>query len=1069
MHRCLRLCLIKFLPLLISQVIVFTGVKGQSYYFTHYQVEDGLSNNAVICSVQDAKGFLWFGTRDGLNRFDGLSFKTFRNDPDEPGSIGNNSIRCLYEENNETLWVGTERGLFTYNAPTERFSVLKETFNQRISDIQKDKYNNLWFISNLNLYQYNRTKGILKPHNKKERFDATAICTTSNGTVWIATASGIIKRYQDADDSFIDYNVFGHSPKAASTWIENIYDSGNGWLMVGTSNQGIKLLNTSTGFYKDILTYNQDGTVIFARDFIKHAENEYWIATESGVFIYNMVSGTYTNLRKQYGNPYSISDNAVYTFCKDREGGIFAGTYFGGVNYYPRQYTPFEKYFPKTQENTISGNAVREICPDRYGNLWIGTEDAGLNKLNLESNIFTHYKPTGSGNSISNTNIHGLLANSNELWIGTFKHGLDVMDIRSGKVIRHYSANTRSLNSDFIYCMLKTKSGIIMAGTDNGLYRYSILTDKFNLVEEVPGNHLYTTLKEDSKGTIWAGTIRDGIYFFNPETKKSGNYCYQSNNKNSLSNNRVNGIFEDSRGSLWFATDDGLCKFENTTDNFKRYTTKNGFPGTVFYSIQEDEQKNLWISTSKGLVCFNLVTEKIRTYTKAHGLLSDQFNFNSSYKDQEGSMYFGSVKGLVSFKPSSFIQNTYLPPIYITGFQVQNKDVAVQQEGSPLKQSITFTEKITLNHDQSSFNIDFAALSYTVPEMTEYAYKMQGLDKDWTILKTNRKVYYTELSPGTYTFKVKASNSSGIWSDEETRLQIEILPPLWASSWAYLFYAGIGILIIYYTIRNYHIKTEERNKRKIEVLEIKKEKEIYHAKMEFFTHVAHEIRTPLTLIKGPLERVIEKAHNWADISNYLKIMERNTNRLLNLTNELLDFRKTETKSFSFNLVNTDISGLLQEIYHNFKPLAELKNISYYLDLPEAPVYAFVDTEALNKILSNLINNAIKYADSRVYICLKPLGENKAFYVEIKNDGYLISPEMRNKIFEPFFRIKETQRQQGFGIGLSLSRSLAELHRGILIMGKSENGLNVFVLSLPVNQDGQPAIVNRETSIVNGEW
>ncbi|MEJ7740905.1 MAG: two-component regulator propeller domain-containing protein [Chitinophagaceae bacterium] len=1053
MQRQCTFCFILRLTLLPVLFLFYSEVSGQSYYFSHFQVENGLSNNAVICSLQDTKGFLWFGTRDGLNRFDGLTFKTFRNDPEDPKSLGNNTIRCLHEENNETLWIGCERGLFKYDATTESFSVVNETVDRAVRDIQIDNKRNLWFISDLKLYKYNSGTTVTTSYSDLEHFDATAICTTSNGTLWIATSSGLIKKYDAATDSFQDFDMFSQSLPATSTWIENIYDTENGWLFVGTSSQGIKIFDIAAGTYRDVLTYNKDKTEIYARDFVKHSETEYWIATESGIFIYNILSKEFTNLRKQYGNPYSISDNAIYTFCKDREGGIFVGTYFGGVNYYPRQYTPFEKTFPRNEKNTISGNAVREICPDNYGNLWVGTEDAGLNSLELKNKTFTHFKPLVAQNSISNTNIHGLMANGTELWIGTFKRGLDVMDVRSGKVIRHYSSNTHSLKSDFIHCIKQTRSGIILVGTDKGLYSYNSRKDDFMLIKEVPGNHFYLTVLEDSKGTVWAGTAREGIYYFNPVTKKKGNYHFRADDKNSLSNNRVNGIFEDTRGRLWLATDDGLCKLNEEEQNFSRYTTKNGFPSNVIYRILEDDNYNLWVSTSKGLVCFNPVTEKSRTYTKAHGLLSDQFNFSSAYKDAEGTMFFGSVKGMVSFKPAAFVNNTFIPPVYITGFQVQNKDLAVQKQGSPLKKSITYTDKIILKHDQSSFNIDFAALSYTVPEMTEYAYKMEELDKDWTILKTYRKVFYTELSPGKYTFKVKASNSSGTWSDQETTLRIEILPPFWASSWAYLLYTLVSLFIFYYILKNYHRKAEEKHKRKIELLEIKKDKEIYTAKMEFFTNIAHEIRTPLTLIKGPLEKVMQKAYDWPDIKNYLKIMERNTNRLLDLTNDLLDFRKTETKSFSLNFVNADVSKLLEEIFMNFKPMAEQKNMSYRLNLPATGIVAHVDIEALNKILSNLINNAVKYGESRVNVCLLPLeGNDSAFQIEIKNDGYLIPADMQHKIFEPFFRIKETRRQLGSGIGLSLSRSLAELHRGILVLAKPENDLNVFLLSLPVRQD-----------------
>lgn len=467
----------------------------------------------------------------------------------------------------------------------------------------------------------------------------------------------------------------------------------------------------------------------------------------------------------------------------------------------------------------------------------------------------------------------------------------------------------------------------------------------------------------------------------------------------------------------------------------------------------EDDQKNLWISTSKGLVCFNPATESLKTYTRSNGILNDQFNFNSAFKDTTGTMYFGGVKGLITFNPAEFIKNTFIPPVYITGFQVFNKDITIASSGSPLQKSITYTPKITLNYDQSTLSIDFAALSYTAPEMSEYAYKMEGLDKAWTYLKRNRKAYFTELLPGSYVFKVKASNSSGIWNEAETKLIIEILPPWWRSLPAYVCYVLIGLFIIFYIIRSDRKRMEEKNRRKIELLEAAKEKEIFQAKIEFFTNVAHEIKTPLTLIKGPLEKVIKKAGGISEITGSLKIMERNTNRLIELTNQLLDFRQTEIKGFSLNFVKVNISDFLEEVYNNFKPLADQKNISFTIDLPAAPVFASVDMEAFHKILSNLFSNAVKYAAGNVQVSLLPVTEqSNTFTIEIKNDGYLIPYEMKDKIFEPFYRLKQTEKQKGTGIGLALSLSLVQLHKGKLELKEPQNELNIFSLTLPLHQE-----------------
>jgi signal transduction histidine kinase/ligand-binding sensor domain-containing protein len=840
------------------------------------------------------------------------------------------------------------------------------------------------------------------------------------------------------------YNLFDHSKFVVSNWIEKIYDAGNGMIWAGTTKQGAKLFDTRSNTYKDILTLNADGSEIFVRDFIQASANEYWIATESGIYIYNTGSGQYINLKKNYNNPYSVSDNAVYTFCHDKEGGIWAGTYFGGINYYPKQYTHFKKYFPQYGSNSISGNAVREIVRDHFGHLWIGTEDAGLNRLDVGSGHFTQFNTSAGASS----NIHGLLIDSNELWIGTFHRGLDVLDVRTGRILRHYSIASRALPSDFIYCFLKTRHQQIFVATDRGLCRYNRATNNFEAISVIPPT-FYTILYEDKYGTIWAGTYSEGVYFFNTQTGTSGHFKYEPGNHSSLSGNRVNWIFEDSKQDLWIATEGGLCKLNAGAQQFTRYTTQNGFPGNIIYAVLEDAKHQFWVSTSKGLACFNPATGTIKTYTKANGLLNDQFNYNSAYKDPDGRMYFGSVKGLISFHPDEFTGNNFVSPVYITGFQVYDKELAINKTGSPLQRSITYTKTITLAWNQSSFSIDFAALSYTAPDMTEYAYKMEGLNKDWTYLKTNRKAYFTELSPGTYHFTVKASNSSGVWNSTPASLTIQILPPIWASSWAYLLYGILTATLVLYLVGSYHRRTEEKNRRKLEILEHEKEREIYQAKIEFFTNVAHEIRTPLTLIKGPMEKVMKQIEAVPAIRSNLQIMKRNTDRLLDLTTQLLDFRKTETNGFSLNFVKANIAELITDAYLRFKPAAEQKKLSFVLDAP-ALFNAYVDAEAFNKIMSNLLDNALKYADTKVHIRL--VTGTDLFMVEVKNDGYLIPFEMKEKIFESFFRIKETGKQSGTGIGLALSRSLAELHKGVLYLKDPDKDMNVFVLALPVHQE-----------------
>jgi signal transduction histidine kinase/ligand-binding sensor domain-containing protein len=1003
-----------------------------------------------MCSIQDEQGFIWLGTKDGLNRFDGNSFKIFRHDEDDTTSIGNDYIRHLHSNKKGELFAGTQRGLYQYHPRTERFTHITSSGTKSIKEIVTDGNGDMWYIAEGTLIRHGNRNKEIKTYQKEIFFWATSMSIDNYGSLWVSTADGFLKKYDAEKDGFVTYPVFQRP--VTTSWVEKIYCTAKGNILIGTAAHGLLSFDAKTTGVAKIISQNSDQTGIFVRDILHNKMDEYWLATESGLFIYNASAGSIINLRKDYRNPYSLSDNAVYTLCKDREGGMWAGTFFGGMNYYVEQHAAFQKYFPDYSRNTISGNAVREIIKDKRGNMWVGTEDAGLNKIDPEGNI-THFMPTGSKNSLSYYNIHGLLAVNDELWIGTFEHGLDVMNMKTGKVIRHYEAGSKpgDLKSNFVFSIVQTESGKILLGSTAGVFKYQPKTDNFLPISQLNG-YTYHIL-EDSKGVLWSATISDGIKFFDPKSGNSGSFQNDPKNKASISSNMVNSLFEDSKGNLWIATEGGgLCKLSVDRKTIKRYNTKNGLPSNFVFKVLEDDNQQIWVTTSKGLVQFDVVSNVLTVYNSANGLLNDQFNYSSGYKDLSGKLFFGSVKGMISFNPKNFQKNNFVPPVFFTGFQVDNKELLIGGK-SPLKESIVYTSKIELPYDESSFSIDFAALSYTAPQMNSYAYKMDGVDQKWMQLEKNRKVYFTNLAPGNYVFKLKAANGNGIWNHKEAILNITILPPWWFSPAVYVIYAFLLLGLVFYLFRNYHLQIKKKNQEKMELLHFAKEKELYEAKMNFFTNIAHEIRTPLTLIKGPLERIIKVAEDVPGIKSSLVIMERNTERLIELTTQLLDYRQTEAGGFVLNFTEENITKLLQETYFSFKSLAEKKKISYTLHLTEEPLIAYADGEALTKIISNLLSNAIKYAEKNVWIKLGMDNEQKSILIEFKNDGDLIPEVLREKIFEPFVRLKKTEKQKGTGIGLALARSLAELQGGKLVL-VYDTLFNVFQLTLPVYQDRQ---------------
>ncbi|MES2893262.1 MAG: two-component regulator propeller domain-containing protein [Bacteroidota bacterium] len=1033
-----------FTSLLLLAILLWQWIpaKAQSYYFRHYQVENGLSNNTVFGSTQDSSGFLWFGTKDGLNRFDGYHFKQY-NIRNVGFSMTPDMITSMTVDRKNTLWVGSQKGLFYFDRQTESLVSFIDSLAW-INNMQLDNNGQLWFISAVMLCRYDFNTKTLTRFPEANFFQATAITKTQDGEIWISTPNGYLQRYDAAQKKFKAYNVFEHSPAAISNWIQKIYADSNRAIFVGTASQGLKKFDLASKTYTDILTYNEDKTTVHIRDIARYKGDEFWFASESGIFILDNSTGKFTNLKKKSLDPYSLSDNALYSLCKDSEGGIWAGTYFGGINYYSEQYTVFRKYFPDNSGSSISGSAVREICEDSIGNLWIGTEDAGLNKLNLATGAITQFKPSGKRTDIAYSNIHGLLVSGKELWIGLFDYGLDIMDVQSGKVTRHYESGPgkHELKNSFIVTMLKTRSGEIYVGTGAGIYHFNKQLNGFDKITAVAENIFVAALLEDKAGTIWVGTHGNGVFYFKPGTNEHGHFDTDPAVENGLTNNIINALFEDSKKNLWIATEGGgLIKLDSARKTFSSVTTQQGLPSNFIFKVLEDDAQQLWITTSRGLVKYDPGSAAVIIYTKDNGLLNDQFNYNSGYKDDNGNLYFGSVKGMIRFRPDAFRHTASTPPVYITAFQVKNKELEIDKDSSFLKQSIIFTDEITLPYDQSSISIDFAALGYISPEMTAYRYFLKGLDKEWTDIKPNRKIYFTNLAPGKYVFRLKAA-INGVWGQQEKQLIIRILPPFWATWWAYLLYIILAAVLGWYLLRTYHI-----------IVQDKKEKEIYEAKIDFFTNVAHEIRTPLTLIKGPVDNLLEKVEQVPEIKDDVLTMDRNTNRLIALITQILDFRQTETKGFSINFARINITDLLQDFHQTFSNLAHKKKLQYTIEVPTEEVVAFADEEALNKILSNLYNNAIKYAEANVTVrLLLDSDQADSFIIEFFNDGPLIPEDMSQKIFEPFYRLKEVIKKQGTGLGLALARSLAELHGGRLYLKEQQPPSNVFVLTIPLKTE-----------------
>ena len=1057
----------------LCYMVCWTQAADEHYYFRNLSIQDGLSQTTVNAIIQDKKGFMWFGTKGGLSRYDGLSFRNFKRDMTDRHSLGNNFVTCLYEDNQGDIWVGTDAGLYIYCSDKETFvpfnllSPENTKIERTVSAISGDKQGRVWIAVEMQgLFCYDSQKEQLHNYILNEfSANVNSLAFDNSGTIWLGFYGNGLYYSKDNLKTLHPYVL----PKDGSEVFKDdvimkVVPGAYNCLYISSIRQGVQELNLTSGNLRNLLMVDETGEMVYCRDLLVNSDNELWIGAESGAYIYNLRTDKYVHLYSSKNDPYSLSDNAIYSLCEDRENGIWVGSYFGGVDYYPKSYTYFEKYYPKDGENTLRGKRVREFCQDNKGTLWIGTEDGGLNRFDPETKTFSFFMP-----SAGFTNIHGLCMVGDKLWVGTFSKGLKIVDTNTGNILKTYQKtdSPHSLVDNSIFAICRTATGDIYLGTMFGLLKYNEQTDDFDRIAELAGKFVYD-IKEDSGGNLWLATYANGAYCFNVNEKRWKNYVHNEDNKESLPYDKVLSIFEDSHRQIWLTTQGGgFCLFHPDTETFTSYNSSNGLPNDVVYQIVEDADGLLWLTTNSGLACFNPVTKQVKVYTTANGLLDDQFNYRSSYRDEAGTIYLGSIDGFVVFNPKTFTENKNLPPVVITDFMLFNKEVRVGESSAPLEKSITFSDRITLQSDQNSFSFRIAALGYQLPKMNKLMYRLDGFDKNWITVGESPIVTYSNLGYGDYLFRVKASNSDGVWNPEEHLLYIHILPPFYFSIWAYCIYALLIIGCSVYAFWYFKQRSNRQHRRQLEKFEQEKEREIYNAKIDFFTNVAHEIRTPLALIKGPLENIILKKHLDPETREDLNIMQHNTERLLNLTNQLLDFRKVESQGYRLNFAKCDITNVLRETYMRFTSLSRQKGFDLTLELPEENFCAHVNREAFTKIISNLLNNGMKYADTYVHIKLEVDAENQAFYVITENDGVIIPDEMKEEIFQPFVRFSQKEEGKvatGAGIGLALSRSLAELHRGSLIMVPGEDA-NVFRLTLPIIQD---MAISLDSDVMNKE-
>lgn len=1049
------------ITLLLSILLFGTAASHpSSFYFKHYDNTSGLSQNTVMSIFQDSKGFIWMGTKNGLNRFDGHDFKTYQRG-DSVNELKNSMIFCMAEDRNKMIWLGTDQGISLYNPITENFSSLNLQTDQQeeiegyVFKIFIDNRSRAWILAGKGLFLADGTEDKLYCLNKKFPTHSSArpcaLFVEQDHTAYVGLNDASVWKYDINSDTATFLSNLGSIPTDICNYKE-------GRILVGTQNKGLFSINKETGTSEELQIDNKLSSNMYVRDIEQISETEYWIGTESGIYI--IKDETVQHVTHEKFNNLSLSDNAIYAIFKDKEGGIWIGSYFGGVDYIPKPYSSFENFYPIAYKNSISGYRVREFVSDKQGNLWIATEDNGLNYYNTRTGVFTHVSQDTTPLDISFTNIQCLHLSDDKLWVGTFSKGIDVLDLKTGKR-RHYEKSDKphSVQNNDIFAIFTDSRNTTWIGSTSQTYMYVPEIDGFRTFQPLDGIFI-SDIWEDHNGYIWFATANAGIIRYNPGNEELKRFRYNKNDAHSLCYDRITSIFEDSQQRLWFASEDGgFCRYNEQDETFTRITIKEGLPSNVVFKILEDDNRHFWLSTNNGIAKFDPEIMAVEALYNLHnGLQSKQFNYNSGIKTEDGTLYFGSINGFVKFNPKTFRTNTNRYSVVLTGFYIFNREVKADSTGKIMDKAIPYADAIHLRYDQATFSLSFSALNYSTEDNGKYAYLLEGLNNQWNYTDNATPISYNSIPPGNYTFRIKYSKDGYEWSHEDTHIHIQIVPPLWQTRWAYMLYSILLISMLYMIMKYYARKKRKQVEEKLEHQEQMKKEEIYKAKIEFFTSIAHEIRTPITLIKAPLDYILNSRPNEHEVKENLVTMERNTDRLLVLVNQLLDFRKIESKAFTLSLKVRNINTLVTNTYNRFVPTARQKHLEMTLECPQPAIMAYVDEEAITKVCSNLFNNAIKYTSTYIKVIVRENKELHYFQITVRNDGAPIPVDLRQSIFEAFFQIKDASQpvQPGSGIGLTLANSLVQLHNGKLFLDE-EAADTSFIVQVPTNlpADVQP--------------
>lgn len=1015
--------------------------------FRTLSVNEGLSQSTVLAVAQDQLGRIWLGTQDGLNCYDGYSFTVYRHVEGDARSLGDNSVSTLLADGGR-LWIGTASGLSCYDAATQEFENFRlEGRNMQVSDIAVMPDGNLILATDLGIVVFDVQRRVLEIRTYLTGISVHSVCPARDGFL-VGTSNGVYTY------SSTYGNVVRVLPQMARYDIAGIIADGDGY-WVATHGNGLYRLDAGLQVTGRYTAATSPGLVSdYIRVLKTDASGRLWVGTFDGLSIRDPRTGRFEPYVHSSA-PGSLSQNSIRAIFIDAQHGVWLGTYYGGVNYYHPLARRFGVLRHDPARNSLGDNTVSCIVEDPSSeSLWIGTNDDGVNLYDRRTERFTEF--TASNGVLLSNNVKCVLPDGRgRVWIGTHAGGLTSMDVATRRV-RHFPVNASIPINNSCYALLDGGDGMLWAGTLGGLLSFDTATGQFSRhlcadIEPKLGSLPVTTLFRDSKRRVWIGTGA-GLYVFLPESRQVMT-CELTPVKEGVSPPRdiaVMCVTEDTHRNIWVGTRHGLYRFNASDNSFTRFAVADGLPNDFVYGILEDELARLWISTNAGLACFDVQKNTFRNYTLRDGIANNQFNPYAYCRSRDGVFWFGGIGGITYFRPHDLVDNPFAPPAQITGVDVADADgdrrVRIERDSAGRVVAAVFPSV------RNIFTVRFVAVNPLAAGRNTFSYKLEGFNTRW-YETSHLEANYSNLKPGHYTFRVRAANNDGRWSEDAATVEIRVMPMWWQTAAARILWLLLTLSLIGGVVAAILGRMKMKMQLRLERMEKESIGQLSQEKIRFYINLSHELRTPLTLILSPLQEIRDHGTSDKYVASRLNYIYRNSLKLLHIVNQLLDYRKAELGMFKMKIAVQDVDAIVAEVFSMFEEVAQNRDMDYILSSDLKGEALPVDRMFLEMMLTNLLSNAFKFTpDGGIIRVALQRGEGY-FRIQVRDSGIGIPADQQERIFERFYQVNESH--SGSGIGLSIVRRIVELHQGTVTLRSEPGRYTEITITLPDNIGAYP--------------